>query len=340
MKLNYARDEIPTLKRRILSALPPHAQKSRPERAFLLVPLIILVLLGSAAIVALPLPLLLKAPISLVIGVLYASLLFLGHDISHGSVVRTRWLQDLLALPCFFVFLLSPQLWRNWHVRAHHSSYNVKGRDPDIYGGTDDVKSTPLSSIVARMAPGSGQPLSALFLFGWFTIFGQIVLWSVSRKLPGFHRLRRGQAAAVSGIMLILWGYIYVAVGPLNAIFVILMPMLVANGVAMAHIITNHQLRPLTNDPSPLDGSMSVTTPRASDWIFHNFSHHTEHHLFPSMSSIYFPEVRRLLRQFVPVQYKSPSLLKALLVVYLSSSSDKDAGTLTELADQRKRVVP
>ena len=334
MKLYYSRDEVPTLKRRILSALPSHAEKSRPERAFLLVPLIILVLLGSAAIVVLPLPLLLRATISLMIGVLYASMLFLGHDISHGSIVRTRWLQDLLMLPCFFAFLLPPQLWKNWHVRVHHSFYNIKGRDPDIYGGTDDVEGKPLSGIVARIAPGSGHPLSALFLFGWFTIFGQVVLWSVSRKLPGFHRLRRGRAAAISGIMFILWGCIYLVVGPLNSIFVILIPMLVANGIAMAHIITNHHLRPLTNDPSPLDGSMSVTSPRAFDWIFHNFSHHTEHHLFPSMSSIYFPEVRRLLRQFVPAQYRSPSFLKALIVIYSGSRFYKDAGTLMEHADQ------
>ena len=340
MKLYYSRDEIPTLQRRILSALPSHAQESRPERALLLVPLIILVLLGSAAIVALPLPLLLMAAISLAIGILYASLLFLGHDISHGSIVRTPWLQDLLVLPCFFVFLLPPQLWKNWHVRVHHSSYNVKGRDPDIYGGTDDVAGTPLSGIVARMAPGSGHPLSALFLFCWFAIMGQVVLWSVSRKLPGFHRLRRGRAAAISGIMLILWGCIYLAVGPFNAIFVILIPMLVANGVAMAHIITNHNLRPLMNDPSPLDGSMSVTSPRAFDWIFHNFSHHTEHHLFPSMSSSYYPEVRRLLLQFAPAQYRAPSFLKALLVIYSSSKLYNDAGTRMELADQRNQKSP
>ena len=96
----------------------------------------------------------------------------------------------------------------------------------------------------------------------------------------------------------------------------ILAPMLLANAGVMAYITTNHMLRPLTEAPDCLATTMSVTTLPAVDLIHLHFSHHVEHHLFPSMSHRYYPLVRHSLRRHAGDRYLAPSHWRALLTLY------------------------
>jgi fatty acid desaturase len=329
-------DEIRELKRRILSALPADALEHRPHRAFLMLPLVGIIVLGSVVSVRLPLTAWSQLLISIVIGGAYGSLFFLGHEMAHGAVVRRGWLRTALLHVCFLVFGLSPHLWEIWHVRVHHSFTNMPKLDPDHYGDIADVRDIPLSGLMTRLAPGSGHPLCALFLFVWFTMFSQAIFWSTSRKLKGFEKLRRPLVKATMISMVAFWLGVGMMIGPRDSLFVIIIPMLIANFSVIAYIITNHQLRPLTDTGDQLDGSMSVTSWLPFDLLFHHFSHHIEHHLFPSMSTVHAPAVRTLLRCFAPDRYLAPPHWRALLLIYSTPRAHKDNHTLINILNGRE----
>jgi len=92
--------------------------------------------------------------------------------------------------------------------------------------------------------------------------------------------------------------------------------MMTANAIAMAYISTNHLLRPQVEDYNVLDSSMSVTTYRLLDRLHFHFSHHVEHHLFPSMNTHYAPLVRSILRRLAGDRFLAPSHRQALMVLF------------------------
>jgi fatty acid desaturase len=61
----------------------------------------------------------------------------------------------------------------------------------------------------------------------------------------------------------------------------------------------------------PLLGSTSVDVPPLLDRLHSNFSYHTEHHLFPSMSSDYYPLVSKILQERFPERYHRLSYREA-----------------------------
>ena len=74
-------------------------------------------------------------------------------------------------------------------------------------------------------------------------------------------------------------------VGPLPFLFAFGLPLVVANCIVMAFILTNHSLSPLTGVNDALANSLSVTTPRFVEWLTLGFGFHVEHHIFAAMST-------------------------------------------------------
>ena len=297
--------------------LPASAFRRRPWRALCALLLVGLIAASTVVVLALPLRWYAALFMSLVIGNLYACLMFLAHEVAHGAVVGSRRIQDLIVYPACAIFCLSPHLWRQWHNAVHHPHANVPGRDPDQYGTLQEREANGrVHSIVLKFAPGSRHWLSAFYLFAFFTLQVQAVLWHDSRHLEGFRRMSRKRAVFESMAMLGLWVLFGVLVGWWAALWVIVIPMLVANCVVMSYIVTNHMLRPLSEEVDTLGGTMSVTTWKVLDWAHFNFSHHVEHHLFPSMPSSQYPLVRKSLKKLVGDRYLAPSHWWALAVLY------------------------
>ena len=95
-----------------------------------------------------------------------------------------------------------------------------------------------------------------------------------------------------------------------------MLPLLVANAIVMAFIVTNHSLSPLTEVNDPLANSLSVTSPPLVEWLTLGFGYHVEHHLFPSLSSRHAWRVRAAVQQRWPERYQSMPLLQALLALH------------------------
>ena len=73
--------------------LPAHLFRPRPWRALWALPIAAVIVAGTWAVIALPLPLVAAIPLSLVVGNNYASLLHFAHEVGHGATVRSRRLQ-------------------------------------------------------------------------------------------------------------------------------------------------------------------------------------------------------------------------------------------------------
>lgn len=305
-----------TIRRWIRKQLPAEAFQPRPAGVLVALALVTAIVAASCILVAVRLPAPAAILLSAACGCAYASLFFLGHDIGHGAVVRSRRLQVPLMWASYAIFLLSPTLWRVWHNKIHHGHTNCETHDPDNFGFLDSYRQSGVVRLVAAMTPGSGHWSCALYLPLWFTAHTQIVLWRQSRRCRGFESLDRRRAAAESGLMALCWCCLGLKIGAWGSLLVIVLPMLVANAVTMSYIVTNHLLMPLVDEDDQLATSMSVTTHPLLDLIHFNFSHHAEHHLFPAMSSKYFPLVRAALKRYAGARYLAPPHWKALQTVF------------------------
>ena len=324
------------LKARIRDDLPPEAFARDRRRLWLLGTLPLCIVALSGVIVAAPLPLAVVFLASCAVGVLYASLFFLGHDLAHGALIGSRRVQTALMSVTFFICCISPHFFRFWHNAAHHGHTNIAYRDPDMFGTLEQFRRQPLSAVIARFAPGSGHWLSAVYLFTFFTVHAQGVLWFNSRT-PAFERMNRRRAQLETVALAAVWVTVGVVGGLWATCFLIAIPMLTANFILMSYIVTNHMLRPLTPGAGhTLATTMSVTTWPFLDRIFFNFSHHVEHHLFPAMSSRFYPAVRRSLRRHAGESYLAPPHLAALRTVFATPRLYERADTLTDPSGRRR----
>src|SRR6266851_3413726 len=189
------------LARRIRSKLPPEVFRPNPLRAMIAVPLVVAIASLSACLATMSLPTCVGIPSAALLGNLYASLFFFGHEAGHGAVSRSRAVQVLLMYLAFAIFCLSPHLWHVWHNRVHHRYTNRVEHDPDNFGDIEAYLRFPSTNAFLKVAPGSGHWLSTIYLPTWFTIHAQGVLWIKSRRLGGFASLNRARAMADSVLM-------------------------------------------------------------------------------------------------------------------------------------------
>ena len=247
------------LKRIVRTDLPPEIFRQKPLRAMLALPLVLIILVGSFVLIKSFLPWYLALVLSVLLGNFYGSLFFFGHEVAHGAVVRSKLVQDVILFPAFLIFCLSPHFWRAWHNVAHHAHTNIEGHDPDNFGTIELFNRTRFSRFIHHFAPGSGSWVSYSFLFVFFTLHGQGVLWWNSQQID-FPSLRKTRAAVETFLMIGFWIVLSVLVGLRATLFVVLIPMVVANAVIMSYIVTNHLLRPLTGVRDTLSTTMSVST--------------------------------------------------------------------------------
>jgi fatty acid desaturase len=267
--------------------------------------------------------------LSLCIGMSFAGIVFLAHETLHGAVVRGRRARYAIGWLGFLPFVVSPRLWNAWHNRVHHGHTNHPELDPDAYPTLEVYQTNRSVRVAMDLAPGNSRWTGILPLLFGFSIHSAHQLVSARRLgylTPGQHR--RAQLETALGLA--IWAALAVAVGPLSFLFVYLLPLLVANFIVMGFILTNHSLSPMTPHNDALLNSLSVTLPRALEWVTLRFGYHVEHHIFPSMSSRHAPVVRSLLRSHWPARYQSMPLSHALMRLHRTPRVYKDHQTVVD----------
>lgn len=267
--------------------------------------------------------------LSLVIGACFAGLTFVGHELLHGAIVRGHRRQHVLGWLTFLPFTLSPRLWKAWHNRVHHASTNFAD-DPDAYPTLERYNAERRARFsVDAFSLGGGRWRGVLSLMMGFTVQSthQLVL-ARERGMLGHRARRRAIVETAAGVA--VWLALAAIIGIVPFCFAYVLPLAIANMIVMAFIITNHSLSPRVPIDDPLISGLSVTTPRAIDWLTLGFGAHVEHHLFPRMSSRHAPAVRAAVIARWPERFQEMPLAAALGRLHRTARVYRDATTLID----------
>jgi fatty acid desaturase len=249
--------------------------------------------------------------LSVLVGHGFIGMAFVGHELLHGAVLRSRRASHLVGWVALVPFTLSPRLWKAWHNRMHHGHTMEAGVDPDAYPTLAEFSARRSVRAMERFSVARGHWLAPVCFAAGFSIQSLQLLLTAHRR--GYlsrkeHLLAIGESLlGVAG-----WTTLAAVIGLHAFCFAFLIPLLIANAVAMAYILTNHNLSPLTERNDPLLNSLSVTVPWLFDRLHARFGLHVEHHLFPAMSSAHLPKVRALLVERWPERYQSMPLATAV----------------------------
>jgi fatty acid desaturase len=257
---------------------------------------------------------LINLAISIIIGFSFAAVGFLGHEFLHGTVVRNKTLYTLLGGIFMSPFGVGPRLWRKWHNMTHHAHTQDLEKDPDIAPTIDQI----FKSKLLRPFYILPQPVRA-FLFNYVLLFISFEAHSTNQFFR-FLKTSNSKDKVKLWVQFIMPRAFYYSLifvmGFGNWVFAFLLPMLIGNFISMAYISTNHRLNPLVPVNDPLANSLTVTLPKWVNVLHFNFSYHTEHHLFPGMSSKYYPLVQEKIKEMWPERYHEMPMMTAMKALY------------------------
>ena len=271
----------------------------------------------------------LKFLMSSVMGITLTSLTFFLHDLFHGSIVKSKKIQYLLGFSIGMFNLFPALFWKRVHNYHHARTGNTDDPDRSYILSEAPKNSVEKFAYKTRMTAEAFHPLISILTMatGFFLYFGNNLIGVLfpkssfttekSKKVQFlFKNVEKPiiffELASITLFQYLL--FLFIAKGSItNYIFISLIPVAIAHCIAMAYIHTNHFLSPLTGVmDDPLINSLSLKNPLFVDKIFSNFSHHTEHHLFPEMSSRYYPMVRKLLFDLFPERFKIMPMNQAI----------------------------
>jgi len=268
--------------------------------------------------------------LSVMIGLAFAGLAFVGHEVMHGGMLRGRRARLVIGGVCLAPLVVSPHLWTVWHNRVHHANANRIDVDPDMYPSLARYRSHRASRFaIDHFALGGRRWRGLLSLVLGFTVQSVEILCTARAclNMPARdHRRVILETLVVAAWWIALAGLI----GAAAFTFAFLLPLLVANVIVMSFIVTNHSLSPATDVNDPVLGALSVTTPRWVEWLTLEFGYHVEHHLFPTVSARHARAIRTEILALWPERYQSMPLVAALARMFETGRVYRDATTLVD----------
>jgi fatty acid desaturase len=325
--------EIGWYARQIAPHLPKEAFKPVPQRLWGGLVYLALGVGGILAISLLEIHWLGKLSISVLIGLAFSGLGFMGHEILHGTVVKSARLRDFLGTICMWQFNLGAKLWRKWHNMEHHANTQDDDHDPDAWATMDKLYHRPGLRWIYRLHPS----FRAFFTFVSYTFFFSVHNVLILKKFYKDFRPHERPIVALQFIVPALsWFALLFFIGPVNWLFAYVLPLMIGNFTVISYISTNHQLNPLTDVNDPLANSLSVTVPRWVDILHFNFSYHTEHHLFPGMNPKWSLLVKSEVLKLWPEKYHEMPMSQALLALWRTPRIYMNQ---TELVDPHRMIA-
>ncbi|EGL82318.1 fatty acid desaturase [Caldalkalibacillus thermarum TA2.A1] len=298
---------------RISPFLPPEAFQPVPGRLWGGAAYFLLIISGIVLITVGNFSWWIHFIVSCVLGFSFAGIGFLGHEILHGAVVRRPWLRNLLGAIALWPLCTGPILWRKWHNIEHHVHTQHEETDPDAWASLEQFYQRRYLKWVYKLPLWFRSTISFTFFTLTFTIHSLRMFFRYVREFKLKARLK-----VILQFVLpwATWIGLLLLIGFEKWLFAYLIPLLIANFIVIAYISTNHRLNPLVPVNDPLANTLTVTVPKWVDLLHFNFSHHTEHHLFPAMSSKYYPLVKEHIKKMWPDRYHEMPMVKALLTLW------------------------
>lgn len=272
------------------------------------------------------------------LGLVVASIGFnVMHDGAHGSYSSRKWVNELMG---HSLNLLggSVKFWKMKHNENHHTFTNVEGMDDDI-----DIR--PFVRVHAgqkRYWFHRFQHIYGLLLYGLTYLFwiyyndlrkyftGKIAENTRMKPMAfrdhlGFWATKLGYTALFLGLPMVFAGVVPTLVG--YGVMVFVTGLFIAVVFQLAHVVEDIDFV----DPATGAGTVAcewavhqvnttvnfATHNKVWNWLFGGLNFQVEHHLFPKISHVHYPELNKRLRQVCTefnVQYREfPSMRRALL---------------------------
>ena len=242
-------------------------------------------------------------------------LLASSHDLMHGSVIRNPRLNYWIGLIGLAIGWMPPTLWKAVHNREHHSKTNSLS-DPDR-GYLKEQPNTWAKWVQNQITPSSEvHPLGLMLGMGmtWGLYSARnltsVLLFnhrSVSYVPASFAVSSKERWAIARELLLIFALHLsviaYLGFSPIQLALGYFLPIAIGYGIAIFYVFTNHMLCEMTDVNDPLINSVSLRVPKLVNLLHFNFSHHTEHHIFPGMNSNYYPLLQELLKTHYPERF-------------------------------------
>lgn len=291
-------------------------------------------------------------PLSAIMGNSIIICLFAAHDSMHGSTIKQpRWRYSIGFLALALLWM-PPTLWKSVHNHKHHTETNAIG-DPDrmYLVGQNDTWGKWIQNLFVP----SSQVNWALLILGmatsWvvhtFRHISSVLLFNrddvdyVPAPVVVSPRKRQTIAIELMAICLIHVGILaYLKLSILAILLGYVLPLGIGYAGVMFYIYTNHFLCPMTEINDPLVNTVSLRMPEFFDLLHFNFSYHTEHHIFPSMNSDYYPLVRELLQTHYPESYNLIPAPEAWRLLMATPRHYHDDVTLTDKLDREMVTCP
>ncbi|MDA8793821.1 fatty acid desaturase, partial [Bacteriovoracaceae bacterium] len=253
---------------------------------------------------------------------------FMAHEILHGSVVKSKKVQDWLGFLGFAPFMISPTFWKFWHNRLHHGKTQNLAIDPDCFPNLAVYRRSKFMKWAFRYTPGSGYIRSYFYFSFWFMFQAFLSQAYFRFHNKNYKSVDQKKVTLEFAIMIVIFLVYAQFVGMGNWMYLLVIPFMVQNYTVMSYISTNHNLNPLTKVNDPLVNSLTVTNNSFWEFIHLNFGYHTEHHIFPRMSGQYVKIVSEQLKKQFPERYNIMPKSEALKKLYSTPRVYKDKNTL------------
>lgn len=238
------------------------------------------------------------------LGVMFTQLAFLGHDVGHKQVFRSRRASDTFGVLAGNLGLgLSNGWWLDKHNR-HHAHPNDLELDPDVRAGA-----LVFDAAQARGRRGVTRLLTSAQAFLFFPM---LLFEGLHLHIASAHALRNGAVRArwLEASLLLVHVAAYVAVValvlPLGQALAFVAVQQGVFGLYMGmSFAPNHKGMPMERAEYHWDylrrqviTSRNIRGGPVVDWLLGGLNYQIEHHLFPSMPRPSLRRVQPLVRQF------------------------------------------
>jgi len=282
-------------------------------------------------------------PLALIMGNSIIALSFISHDFMHGSVQKKSRMTGIISFLGFAMLFMPPTQWKTLHNIVHHSQTNSLGdpdrnylyQQPNTWGKriqnffVPSLDFNPFWFFIVGMA-GS-------WLFHNFSTLSSILLFNnksvdyVPAAFTVSDRDRWTIGLEFIGILCLHFSILfYLDFHPLKLAFGYFLPLAISHSGIMFYIYTNHLICRMTSVNDPLINSLSLRVPKIFDLLHFNFSYHTEHHIFPSLNSDYYPLVQELIEIHYPGRMNLLDAGEAWQLLMQTPRHYKDEVTLTD----------
>lgn len=281
-------------------------------------------------------------PLALVMGNSIVTLLFSSHDLMHGSVIKKSRLSYVISFLGLAMLLMPPTQWKTIHNLVHHSNTNSLAdpdrnylyEQPETWGKwiqnlfVPSVDVNPFWFVVGMAGSWTVHNFRHLTSVVFFNSKSVDYVPSAFTVTEKDRVVIACECLGIVAIHLSILGYLGFA--PIKIILGYLIPMAIGHSGVMFYIYTNHLFCRMTSVNDPLVNSVSLRVPKIFDRLHLNFSYHTEHHIFPSLNSDYYPLVQELLQIHYPNRMNLIDVGEAWRLLLTTPRHYQDEVTLTD----------